>query len=378
MFTKLTDIKASRTEFLWRPFIPLGLTILEGPPGVLKSTLLCDIAARVSKGRSMPFSTQNDLEGAADVMLFSGEDDPGRIRSLCQDAGADLDRIHVAGRLRIRDEFERIRAAVGEYGVRLIIVDPLSDFLPGLTSDQKARSCLEPLRELAQGQALSVVLVRHLVKSGRNAINAGMGSVSIGGVARSVLLASKHPEAPNTSVLAITKSNVASPKAVSYRLCGQSMSLVWTCESSITSDELLKSIDPVQQTAMEEASDFLFGLLQSGPQLSSDVVALAKRNGIAWTTCKRAKKRLGVRTRRRGSGANQFWVMMLPDQENEAIKAAQARDQDNLMDDLIYGCPIDDRPPVENIQCPENDQVDFDLKDDEGQDDSDAEGEGLQ
>jgi hypothetical protein len=54
-FTRLSDLTPEATEWLWHLRIPKGeLTIVDGDPSVNKSSLLMDLAARVSKGREMP------------------------------------------------------------------------------------------------------------------------------------------------------------------------------------------------------------------------------------------------------------------------------------------------------------------------------------
>jgi hypothetical protein len=54
--TLLSTVKARSVSWLWPGRIPLGkLTILDGDPGLGKSVLTLDLAARVSRGWSMPF-----------------------------------------------------------------------------------------------------------------------------------------------------------------------------------------------------------------------------------------------------------------------------------------------------------------------------------
>ena len=53
--TALVDVEPKSVEWLWRGRIPLGkLTTFDGDPGVGKSTVLADLAARVSTGTPMP------------------------------------------------------------------------------------------------------------------------------------------------------------------------------------------------------------------------------------------------------------------------------------------------------------------------------------
>ncbi|HVV51740.1 MAG TPA: AAA family ATPase [Polyangia bacterium] len=69
----LADVEPERVEWLWASRIPRGkLTLLDGDPGLGKSTVAYDIAARVTRGMPMPGETTGS--GAADVVILSHED----------------------------------------------------------------------------------------------------------------------------------------------------------------------------------------------------------------------------------------------------------------------------------------------------------------
>ena len=51
----MSGVRSRPVEWLWPGWIPLGkLTVLDGDPGVGKSTLLIDLAARLSRDGVMP------------------------------------------------------------------------------------------------------------------------------------------------------------------------------------------------------------------------------------------------------------------------------------------------------------------------------------
>src|SRR5262245_19863279 len=73
--TRLSDVEAKEVSWLWPNYIPCGkLTLLIGDPGVGKSFVSLDLAARVTSGGPWP-------DGApgvppADVVILQAEDDP--------------------------------------------------------------------------------------------------------------------------------------------------------------------------------------------------------------------------------------------------------------------------------------------------------------
>lgn len=56
---KMSDVQSQTVDWLWYPFIPYGkLTIIQGDPGDGKTTLVLNIAARLSKGEGL----DNDMK----------------------------------------------------------------------------------------------------------------------------------------------------------------------------------------------------------------------------------------------------------------------------------------------------------------------------
>ena len=71
----LSEIVPKERRWLWEGLIPRGgLTSLEGDPGCGKSSVMSDVAARVTTGRPMFGSTTSILPES--VILFQDEDLP--------------------------------------------------------------------------------------------------------------------------------------------------------------------------------------------------------------------------------------------------------------------------------------------------------------
>src|SRR5262249_58332886 len=67
----LAGVEAQPVEWLWEPWVPLrALTLIDGDPGLGKSTLAIDIAARASRGWTMPPLEGEGVTAPADVLLL--------------------------------------------------------------------------------------------------------------------------------------------------------------------------------------------------------------------------------------------------------------------------------------------------------------------
>jgi hypothetical protein len=181
-------------------------------------------------------------------------------------AGADLGRIHAFDAVRTKEhqgrngetiaaterppilplDLDMIEAAARKRAAALIGIDPVMAYLDPETDahkDQHVRLVLHRLARLAAATCAAVVLVRHLNKyRSADAIYRGGGSIGIIGAARSGLLVARHPERPNTFVLAVTKSNLGPmPASLEYSLESQGDvgRIAWGQEVEITADELV-------------------------------------------------------------------------------------------------------------------------------------------
>ncbi|MDQ3448489.1 MAG: AAA family ATPase [Chloroflexota bacterium] len=315
----LATVSTERVEWLWLHRVPRSkLTVLDGDPGLGKSTVTLDLAARVSTGRSMP---ESSLEHEpAGVVILSAEDGLGdTIRPRLEAAGADLSRIVALTGVRTADgerlpalplDLGEIEETAFRIGAALIIVDPLMAYLdPTVNShrDQDIRRTLAPLAAVAERTGAAVLVVRHLNKSSASsALYRGGGSIGIIGAARCGLLVAPDPEDEGRSILAVSKSNLGpKPPALAYRLVGDSTTEVarvaWEGVTEHTAAHLLETNDGDGKDARREAADYLRELLTE-PMAAIEVRKLTRANGIADRTLDRAKKDCNVVSEREGFG----------------------------------------------------------------------------
>ena len=315
-------------RFLWHPYILRGaITILQGEPGVGKSSLATDVGARVTTGATAPLSDAAMPTG--DVLFISAEDSASSVMAhALKVAGANLDRAHLMTNvLSVREgvprpldlarHIEAIEEFCRERRVILIVVDPVFDFLGSdvnVYSDHAMRQVLAPLRAFAQRLDLAVLLIRHLTKTGSGtAVNRGAGSTAFGGVARSVL--EVEPSGDAFVLSSGKRNNTRKPPRLRYRIVEIQVSAdvaIGKVEWLATVQEQAAQLAP--PTKREAAVAFLLQRLAGGPVPVATLEQEADALGIKWRTVEDAKKEAGVEANRVGHG----WSWSLPIQDRKA------------------------------------------------------------
>jgi hypothetical protein len=332
-----TDLKALSVEWLWGSRIPRGaVTLIDGDPGLGKSTITLDLAARVTRGWTMP-PTVGDKQVAepAAVLLLSAEDDPDRtIRPRLIAAGADMERIHILSLVRengedrppvIPSDLALVEAAVRGHGITLVVIDPLIAYLDGTIDahrDSDIRRVMHRLKLLAEATGAAVVVVRHLNKLiGGPALYRGGGSIGIVGAVRSALVVGSDPAEPKTRfVLAPTKCNLCRrPSSLAYGLetreeaTGEVSKVKWIGESELQADDILTHVGGAKtQGEVERCTDAIRDLLDGKPMKSTELLERLIAAGYSERTVKRAKLAAEVRVTREGFGDEGHWVVSLP------------------------------------------------------------------
>ena len=338
----LSEIGTRRVKWLWPGWLPAGkLVLLDGDPGCGKSTVAVDLAARVSTGAPMP--DQSEGREPAAVMFLNAEDgladtlvpraiaaggDTKRMYALDKVAGLNAEGAPVIRQPELPTDLDVLERHLRQYGVRLLVVDVLFAYLAGYINswrDQDVRRAMSPMADLAEATGCTMLLIRHLNKSGSGpAVYRGGGSIGLTGAARSVIAAAHDPrdETRARRVLALVKSNVASPPtALSYDLVGDPM---WACSrvrwlgtSDITADELV-TWKPAGNggNQLDDAATWLQGLLADGPVPYQEVVSFGRHEGFDQRMLQRAAQRAGVIIRRVGSGRDHHsvWELLPPEE----------------------------------------------------------------
>ena len=300
---RMSEVQSQEIEWLWYPFIPYGkLTIIQGDPGDGKTTMVLNLAAKLSKGEALDENMK--VTEPVNVIYQTAEDGlADTVKPRLELAGADCERIIVIDEsdksLSMVDE--RLEEAIVRTGARLLILDPIQAYLGGgmdMNRANEARDMTKKLGALAEKTKCAIILIGHMNKaSGNKAAYRGMGSIDFFAVARSVLLVGRVEGEPNTRVVVQIKNNLAAfghPKAFALSEDG----FKWLGDYEITVDEVLGGITP-KANKMEQAKQMLRELAETqSAVLSNEIFDRANELGISKRTLENAKKELGVQARK--------------------------------------------------------------------------------
>jgi len=134
--------------------VPGSMTLVGGEPGIGKSTLLLQAAAR--------------LEGSGKRVLYaSGEESPEQVRLRAGRLREDAGPVHVVGETRL----EAVLEAAQALGADLLIIDSIqtvyTDTLEGAPGNVgQVRECAARLMRFAKETGAAVIVVGHVTKGG--------------------------------------------------------------------------------------------------------------------------------------------------------------------------------------------------------------------
>ena len=310
--SRFSDVRPRPAAWLWRNWLPLGkLAILDGDPGLGKSTLLFDLAARVSNNGVMP---DGSAGASGNVIILNAEDDPAEtIQPRLAAAGANPERVFHLGEInagnrcrqvQIPDDTPLIGRLIAEHDARLLIVDPLLAFLAGADAncDQHIRRVLQQISTLAHEHGCAVICVRHLNKGASpKAVYRGSGSIGVIGHARSGLLVAQDPDDDEHRILAVSKCNLAvKPASLRFALVDHEgvSRIAWRGTAPYQANHLVErppSADQRQRRQAERAcQDFIRRLLGSYAMPIQSVKTECQEAGFSLRTTERAAHNLGL------------------------------------------------------------------------------------
>lgn len=319
-FIPLSTVQPEAVHWLWPARVAFGkLTLLIGDPGLGKSQLSLDLAARVTRGMQLP--TGEPVAPGVVIVLSAEDGAADTVRPRFDAAGGD------AARLSLEDGCDAdlvrgladLRAEIQRTSASLVIVDPLTAYLPSEVNawrDTDVRGVLRPLAKLAEQTGVAVLAIMHPnKKSDAPALYRVGGSIAFTAGARVVLLVARD-DTDGSTVLAGLKSNLAPlPLSLSFQIVehGHTSRVQWRGVSERGAVALLADQAHAGERSRktEEAAEFLRDALVH-PRSKEDVLNEAEGAGHKRRTIERAAQRLGVHSALDGFGGPAIWTLPGP------------------------------------------------------------------
>ncbi len=353
VFVRLSDVKPQLVQWLWPGRMALGkLTILGGDPGLGKSLVSLDIAARVSNGDPWP-DDPFIATVPGGVVLLNAEDDPAdTVRPRLDAARANCSRISCLQAIKVANgpsgrpadrmfdlgaDLNALRQVIRMTpGCKLVVIDPISAYLGAKNSHDNAdiRSLLAPLAALAAEMNVAVVGVSHFNKGGGKAVYRMMGSIAFVAAARAAFGITKDPQDEQRRLMLPIKNNIG-PDAggLAYRVGPRggtadpmAVGIDWEPEPvNLTAEEAFGGMNGQSQsdgvrTERDDAGDWLRSYLADGPKKASEVLKEANEVGISRSTLMRAKAATKVGSEKLAFGGGWAWKLPPPREGVHAIK----------------------------------------------------------
>lgn len=326
IFRRVSDIQARPIHWLWKGRIARGkVSMVAGNPGLGKSQVTASMAAIVSTGGSWPVDGTPCEVG--NVVILSAEDDPAdTLRPRLEAARADLSRVFIidavtdgtsadGGEIRrgfnLKSDLSRLGAMLEEIGgAALVVIDPITAYLGTADSHKNAeiRALLSPLAELAAKHGVAVVCVSHFNKnSNGEALMRVTGSLAFVAAARAAFVVARDPEHEARRLFLPLKNNLGNDQTglaftvepvqlESAQGPIETSRVLWEPGAvTTTAEEAMRpEVHGEERGELDDAKDFLRGLLADGAMPSKQIKVDAEGAGHAWRTIQRAQKALGV------------------------------------------------------------------------------------
>ena len=316
---RASDIEPKEVKWLWYPYIPFGkVTLLQGDPGDGKSKFMLSLAALLSKGEALPFSDEEEREPITIIYQTTEDDADDTVVPRFNSAGGNGDNL-----IFIKEDMKslsfgdnRIREAIEKYNAKLLILDPMSSYIGescSMNNANETRAEFNHLIAVAKETGCAIVIIAHMNKmKDSNPLYRTNGSIDIAGAARSILaiIRTANKEAPAERYLVQVKSNLApTGSAILFEVAESGVNFV--SEMEMTAEEAFSFLAPKMGRPNEtelRAKDFILEMLQDGEMLANDCEAKLEEAGFKKSTIKKAKKKAGVISRKRGF----LWYWSLP------------------------------------------------------------------
>lgn len=318
-----SEIQPEIIQWLWEGRIPFGkLTLFSGNPDLGKSLVTLDIAGRATTGRDWPDGRNST--SPCDVLILTAEDDPNdTIVPRLMACEADLKRVHFlastvftgkhrqscAREFALDSDVQLLNHYLREHPeVRLIIIDPISNYLGGasINKEQEVRRVLSPLAKVMAETGCAGITIGHFNKSlGVSAIHKTGGAVGLVGIQRMAWGFLRSPDDAEVTLMLRVKGNLSKSKGgMRYRIKTRPVPIkdqrveqpviAWDGVTDETADGTLLVENDPGEGKIRSAMNWVKTILTEGRRRARDIYEEAETAGFMASTVKTASQRIGV------------------------------------------------------------------------------------
>lgn len=285
------------------------LNLLVGEPGIGKSFLTHDLAARVSR-----------VGGVS--LIITGEDKPGdTIAPHLRRMNVDMESVHVLDgtqtNFSLDDDLDMLRnSLLGLDYLALVIIDPISAFMTHTDESNNAqvRSLLARLEQLAHDTGAAIINVTHLSKfdevSGNGTCKV-IGANAFTSASRTVQVVSQSGALSKRRVRMV-KNDLGDLQPDRWFTIKDN-ELIWTSREADSGAQRRPSVRYRTDTNKADQAIWLLECkLRDGACPSKELHQAAREQGLSKNTLERAKAEMGLRSFRKGNR----WYWARPSDEH--------------------------------------------------------------
>jgi len=348
-------LKAEATEWLWADRIPAcEYTVFAGHPGEGKTTVLMDIAARITRGDATWPNDEGPVPHGAVIILAAEDHLTQSVIPHLKAAHADMSHIAIIKTVKregaadrmfdLTQDLPKLAAMIDGLrakglNVRLVILDPITACFGDSESHAgvKVRNLLTPMRDLAEAKRVAIIGNDHFKKGEeRSVLHMVTDSQAKTAIARAVWLFGPEKaegELTGRKLFAQGKNNLAPSKGgLIYEIKTAWISsegedirtsrIEWCGPTAVTAQEMV-SQHYGEESKLALAQRALEGAIEPGASLMKSEI-LRRFPAHKENTLRRAAKGLGFKFEREGfgPGGDSRWTrpfMLETDDGDEAI-----------------------------------------------------------
>lgn len=284
---------------------------LYGYPSSGKSSFLLDIVSRATRGDQLPNGGHLDKPVSA-VYQCTEAGRPSITKKMLVNSGADLDRVSFIKGSFLTINDPRIQRAVRESDSKILIIDPIQNFLENdMSNAQTVRRELSAISSFATETGCAVILIGHFTKKETaEAQYQGMGSADIAAIARSIIHVKRISKGSPLRYIQHVKCNIA-PEGENYSFELTDLGKVsWI---GLMNDDDIEQLEEESKRdrslKLTEAMEALSDILKTADLDAVDVMTQMKAKGFSDITVRRAKRGLDIQSIRQ---SDKCWVWRLP------------------------------------------------------------------